>query len=146
MTDRPSWDEFGLGLAYESSSRADCSRSKVGAILMLEDHSIVGMGYNGSPPGGPSCLAGECPRGRIAYKDLPPDAAYDTGGGLCIALHAEMNVLLRASWQQMWESTLYTTREPCHICWSLIKGTGIKRVVWREPDTTIAEWQKENAA
>ena len=141
MSDRPTWDEWALDLVNDATARADCSRSKVAALLMLSDHSVVKIGYNGSPPGGPSCLKGECPRGRLSYEQLAADSPYDTGGGECIALHAEMNVLLRASWQEMEGSTLYVTREPCHICWSLIKGTGIVRVVWRE-DGDIREWKK----
>lgn len=97
---------------------------------MASDHSIVTTGYNGGPSKGGSCLAGECPRGRLTHDELPPDSPYDTGGGKCIALHAEWNVLLRASWSDMIGATLYTTEEPCHICKSLIKGTHIREVRW----------------
>lgn len=133
--ERPNWDQYGLEMARTSALRADCTRRKVGASLMLEDHSIVVSGYNGGPSKGPSCLAGECPRGRLSHDELPADSVYDTGGGTCVALHAEWNVLLRASWEQMLGSTLYITEEPCHICKNLIAGTGIWRVVW--PDN---EW------
>ena len=127
---RASWDEFGLQMARSASLRADCTRRKVGAILMLPDHSVVGAGYNGGPSKGLSCLKGECPRGRLTHEQLPPDSAYDTGGGTCVALHAEWNLLLRASWEQMVGATLYVTEEPCHICRTLISGTKISRVVW----------------
>lgn len=127
---RPNWDEFGLEMAKAASLRADCTRRKVGAALMLPDHSIVITGYNGGPSKGPSCLEGECPRGRLTYDELPADSTYDTGGGTCVALHAEWNVLLRASWGQMVDSTLYITEEPCHICKVLISGTRIARVMW----------------
>ena len=137
MMERPDWDKYGLEMARTAALRADCTRRKVGAVLMLWDHSIVVSGYNGGPSGGASCLAGECPRGRLSIEDLPPNSAYDTGGGTCIALHAEWNVLLRASWLQMMGSTLYVTEEPCHICWSLIKGTGIVRVVCPAKDWRI---------
>lgn len=124
---RPTWDEHGLDIAAAVANRADCTRRKVGAVLMLPDHSIVVTGYNGGPSGGPSCLAGECPRGR---SDVPPDSDYATGPGRCEALHAEWNVLLRATWEQMRDSTLYVNHPPCHICRVLIAGTPIARVVW----------------
>lgn len=127
---RPSWDNYGLALAKAASSRADCTRRQVGAVLMADDNSIVATGYNGGPSKGLSCLAGECPRGRLSHKELPADSPYDTGGGTCIALHAEWNVMLRASWEQMIGATLYVTEEPCHICKSLIAGTRISEVVW----------------
>lgn len=126
---RPTWDEHGLTIAAAVANRADCTRRKVGAVLMLPDHSIVVTGYNGSPSGGPSCLAGECPRGR---SDVAPDSDYATGPGRCEALHAEWNVLLRATWEQMRDSTLYCTDEPCHLCRVLIAGTPIARVVWAD--------------
>lgn len=134
---RPDWDIFGIKVAEAVRSRADCTRRKVGAALMLPDHSIVVTGYNGGPSKGPSCLAGECPRGRYSHLDLPADAPYDSGEGTCVALHAEWNVLLRASWSQLKDSTLYVTEEPCHLCRILISGTPLKRFVYpgapREP-------------
>lgn len=130
MDNRPSWDEYGLEVARTAALRADCTRRKVGAALMLPDHSIVVSGYNGGPSKGPSCLAGECPRGRLTHAQLPADSPYDTGGGKCVALHAEWNVLLRATWEQMKGATLYITEEPCHICQTIIAGTPIARVVY----------------
>lgn len=130
MDNRPSWDEYGLEVARTAALRADCTRRKVGAALMLPDHSIVVSGYNGGPSKGPSCLAGECPRGRLTHAELPADSPYDTGGGKCVALHAEWNVLLRATWEQMKGATLYITEEPCHICQTIIAGTPIARVVY----------------
>lgn len=127
---RPDWDTYGIMLAKSVASRADCTRRQVGAVLMASDHSIVSTGYNGGPSKGFSCLQGECPRGRLSHDQLPADSPYDTGGGSCVALHAEWNVLLRSSWADMVDGTLYVTEEPCHICKVLISGTKIARVVF----------------
>lgn len=127
---RINWDEYGLQLAKTVALRADCTRRKVGAVLMMSDHSIAATGYNGGYSGGPSCLKGECPRGQLTKEQLAPNSDYSAGQGVCIALHAEWNVLLRASWEQMIGSTLYVTDEPCHLCSNLIRGTHIKNVVW----------------
>lgn len=129
-TARPDWDTYGLEMAKTAALRADCTRRRVGAVLMLPDNSIAVAGYNGGPSRGPSCLAGECPRGRLSHEQLAADSDYSSGVGTCVALHAEWNVLLRSSWQQMENATLYVTCEPCHLCWTLIKGTKISRVVW----------------
>lgn len=126
---RPNWDAYGLQLAKAAAVRADCTRRKVGAALMASDHSVICLGYNGGRPKGPSCLKGECPRGQMTYSEVPANSAYDTGGGTCIALHAEWNVLLRTSWHQFEGSTLYTTEQPCHICQVMIEGTPISRIV-----------------
>ena len=126
---RISWDQYGMQLANTAALRADCRRRRVGAVLMAEDHSIISMGYNGGPSKGKSCLEGQCPRGLLSKEELPGNSAYDTGGGTCVALHAEWNVLLRTSWDQFEGSTLYVTHKPCHICSVLISGTRIRRVV-----------------
>lgn len=128
---RPSWVEYGLRMAGEARTRADCSRSKVGAALMTADHSIVLTGYNGSPPGAPSCLLGGCPRGLKTMEEVEPlVTSYDTGPGACIALHAEQNICLRASWEQMRGSTLFSTREPCPGCARMMTGTPLAYVIW----------------
>lgn len=61
---RPSWDEYGLGIAKAVSVRGDCTRRQVGAVILDKDHRIVGGGYNGTVAGRPGCLEGACPRGR----------------------------------------------------------------------------------
>ena len=129
ISTRISWDQYGMQLANTAALRADCRRRRVGAVLMAEDHSIISMGYNGGPSKGKSCLEGQCPRGLLSKEELPGNSAYDTGGGTCVALHAEWNVLLRTSWDQFEGSTLYVTHKPCHICSVLISGTRIRRVV-----------------
>lgn len=133
---RPGWDEYFLEIAKTVALRADCSRRKVGAIIVRPDRTIVATGYNGSPSGGPSCLAGECPRGRMSKTEVVPGSSYDSGAGSCVALHAEQNALLRASWDEMQDSTLYCTDEPCVGCARMIAGTPIARVVWPEGESS----------
>lgn len=129
---RPEWDDYFLGIAKAVSRRADCSRRKVGAVVVDRSNRIVSTGYNGSEPGGPSCLAGECPR---AASDVEPGSSYDTGEGACIAVHAEMNALLYAGRDGTKGSTLYITDEPCEGCRKPIKASGLKWVVW--PDNRV---------
>lgn len=130
---RPTVDEWGLGLAKAVATRADCSRRQVGAVLVGQDNRVVSTGYNGSYPGGPSCLAGECPR---AQSDALPNSSYDTGIGVCHALHAEQNCLLYASFSDTREARMYITDEPCPGCWKMLRGSGVVRVIWPEGETT----------
>lgn len=126
---RPNWDEYYLGVAKAISQRGDCSRAQHGAVL-VKGFRIVATGYNGTPPGDArSCIAGDCPRAKLSYSELPSGSSYDTGPGACIATHAEANCLLRASWDDMQGATLYITGAPCGGCEKLIKSTGIVRVV-----------------
>lgn len=130
MTDpRPDWDTYYLQIARAVSARADCTRRKVGAIIVLGD-DIVSTGYNGAPKGDPGCLSsGACPRGQLSNLELAPGSSYDTGTGACIALHAEQNAIIRAG-RLCRGATLYITHEPCDGCARLIKGAGISRIVF----------------
>ncbi|MFD5050467.1 MULTISPECIES: deoxycytidylate deaminase [Streptomyces] len=125
--ERPNWDDYFLGIAHAVAARGDCCRSRVGAVLVGPDHRIRATGYNGTPPGGPSCLRGECER---CASEVPSGTGYEN----CLETHAEANALLHASWQDCQGATLYITRAPCRDCSKLIRSTGIHRVVW--PDHT----------
>ena len=125
VLERPSWDEYYLGIAKAVSARGDCVRAQHGAVV-VKDHKIVSTGYNGTPPGDTrSCgSTGECPRA------LNPEARHGEGDyDLCWATHAESNALLRASWQDLIGATLYITGQPCSGCSKLIKSAGIARVI-----------------
>lgn len=114
----------------------------------MNDQRICSAGYNGAPSGQPGCLtAGACPRGQLKYEDLPSGSSYDTGPGACIAIHAEGNAILRASWPDLNGGTLYITGSPCQGCWKLIQGTPLVRVVY--PHSSFrregAEWVYEES-
>lgn len=65
---RPDWDTYFLGIAKAVAARADCTRRRIGAVIVDADHRIISAGYNGAPPGKPGCLSeGACPRGRHFY-------------------------------------------------------------------------------
>lgn len=127
-SERPSWDDYFAAIAVAVSARADCRRAKHGAVI-VKDQRIVSTGYNGSPPGGPSCLAGECPRGLLSKSDLAPNTPDYSN---CIALHAEQNAVAYANRADTLHATIYVTGEPCDACLKLIAAAGIVRVVYPE--------------
>lgn len=128
---RPDWDDYFLAIATAVAARADCTRRMVGAVIVRADHTIVSTGYNGAASGLPGCLtAGACPRGQKSMEEVAPTSSYDTGAGTCIALHAEQNALLRASWDEMQGATMYVTCAPCDGCARMIAGTPIVSVIW----------------
>jgi len=142
---RPSWDEYFIGVAESVKARGDCLRDQVGAVL-VEDatHRIIATGYNGSPPGGPSCLAGECPR---CLSDAPSGSSYEG----CIEVHAERNCLEYAieyfPHNNIWtDCTLYLTREPCVECSPYLFELGVGRIVYRTKtywDYPLGPWTYE---
>lgn len=127
---RPSWDEWAIILAAAVSLRADCQRSRVGAVILDADHRVVSTGYNGTISGKPGCLLGACPRGLTSFEDVPAYSPYDSGPGLCIAVHAEINALNDASPDRLLGSTIYVTRQPCEPCDLAIVRAGIARIVF----------------
>lgn len=121
---RPSWDLYFAAIARTVSTRADCRRRKVGAVIVDANHRIVSTGYNGAPAGDQGCLEGACPRGLMTSEEAAPGTAYDN----CIAVHAEANALLYAR-TSLVGCTIYVTCPPCRDCSKLIAGAGIVRVV-----------------
>lgn len=134
---RPGWDAYFIGLARAVSARADCSRRQVGAVLVRPDMSIASTGYNGSEPGGPSCLAGECPRAASGVPGIV--TTYAPGQpGYCVALHAESNCLAFAR-EDTTGYTMYLTCEPCDWCVRSMKAHRLQRVVY--PSSTDAVYR-----
>lgn len=125
--DRPCWDDFFLEIANAVSRRGDCRRAQIGAVI-VKNHRIVSTGYNGTPPGGASCLKGDCPRGLIDASELPhgyPDYSN------CISLHAEQNAIAYSNRSDTIGATIYLTTAPCDMCTKLIKAAGITGVVFK---------------
>ena len=125
---RPDKDIGWLLAAEAIATRADCRRRQIGAVIVDKHDRIVSTGRNGSPPGGPSCLEGECPRGLLTTDELPPDSSYDSGIGLCVAVHAEANAIIFGDPDRMRGGTIYISCPvpPCPGCQRLIDGMGLK--------------------
>lgn len=113
-SERPSWDEYFMELAFAASRRSTCPRRSVGAIL-VKDKTVIGTGYNGSPSSAPHCTDVGCLIGEL---------------GTCTRTqHAEENALSRALVVPH-ESTIYCTDLPCIDCARRIVKAGVKRVVY----------------
>lgn len=125
---RPDWDSYFLAIAQVVSTRADCTRRQVGAVVVDPQHRIISTGYNGAAAGVPGCASdGACPRGQ---SDAPSYTEGNQDFSNCIAVHAEANALLYADGRHTRGATLYSTDKPCAGCERLIEGAGITRVVY----------------
>lgn len=133
---RPSWDAYFLAMAETASLRADCRRAQVGAVI-AKDNRVRSTGYNGGPSGGPSCLAGECPRGLMDRAVMPGFEAGNHDYSNCVALHAEVNAIAYADRDDCAGATLYMTKPACDMCEKLVRAAGIRRVVWPEGELTL---------
>jgi dCMP deaminase len=71
---------------------------------------------------------------------VEPGSSYDTGPGRCIAIHAELNAIIRAG-RRARGAWMYLTHEPCDGCMKAIMGSGIVRVMWKHDNPKgYAEW------
>lgn len=113
----------------------------VGGESCLAGECPRGRHYEASQcPGGPHPPDCQCRvfTGRCACGDhwpcpqsVPPGSSYDTGPGVCIAVHAEMNALLDVSDRsRLVGATMYITEQPCGGCLKILKNTDIKTFVW----------------
>jgi dCMP deaminase len=134
--ERPSWDEYFMGIAKLTSERSTCLRRKVGAVI-VKDKQVVATGYNGAPKGIAHCdEMGGCLREKMG---VPSGERHE----LCRALHAEQNAIIQAatSGQSVDGATIYITHQPCVICAKMIINAGIRKIIVNEgyPDDLAVE-------
>lgn len=125
--ERPSWDQYFMGMAALTAKRSTCLRRQVGAVIVRDKH-IIATGYNGAPRGIAHCeQRGGCLREKLK---IPSGERHE----LCMALHAEQNAIIQAATlgQSIEGGTIYVTHQPCVICAKMIINAGIERIVVRE--------------
>ncbi|MFQ5574600.1 MAG: cytidine/deoxycytidylate deaminase family protein, partial [Terriglobia bacterium] len=123
-SERPSWDEYFMGIAAHVSLRSTCLRRKTGALIAKEKR-ILSTGYNGSPRGLAHCSELRCQRDRL---DIPSGERHE----LCRGLHAEQNAVVQGALHgiEIEGATLYCTHQPCALCAKIIINAGISEVIY----------------
>lgn len=136
---RPSWDEYFMEIAEVVKTRSTCTRRHVGAVI-VKDKQILTTGYNGAPKGIKHCEEGNCPKSNLG---LPSGQGHE----LCIAMHAEQNAIVQASYHgiSIKDSTMYVTTKPCILCAKMCINAGIKKIVYKGeyPDEVSERLLKE---
>lgn len=110
---RPTWDSYFLDIAEAVSRRSHDAETQVGALVVDENKRVLATGYNGFPPGADD----------TALPNMRPDK-YP------FMVHAEINAIA-SSRQDLRNSTLYVTCNPCRECAKAIITAGIRSVVYR---------------
>lgn len=130
MSKKPSWDEYFMNLAEVVRSRADCTRRKVGALI-VKDKRIIATGYNGTPHNIKNCSEGGCLRCKKRDEGKINWYEYEEN---CVCIHAEQNAIIQAAYQGATTrgATLYSTTLPCSTCAKIIINAGIKEVIYKE--------------
>jgi len=106
-----SWDDYFIEIMVAASGRSKDPSTKVGAVIVDENKKIVGIGYNGFPPG----INETEERWQRPHK-------YD------FVVHAEMNAIFNSD-KSVRGCTIYLPFWPCKDCAKNIAAAGIREVV-----------------
>lgn len=114
---RPNIHETMIELAFVWSKRGTCAKKQVGCVIVDEKGYVLSSGYNGQPRGMTHCT----------HNDACP-AFYNVELS-CVAIHAEINALIRCPDVEK-AFSIYITEKPCEKCLLAIKNTAIRNVIY----------------
>lgn len=114
MVERLSWDQYFMGMVHLTAMRSPDQSTKIGAVIVGEDRTVLSCGYNGPV------------RGLRESSNLEELDKYD------ISEHAERNAIYNAGRLgiKLIGSTLYTTALPCINCARAVIQSGIKTIIY----------------
>ena len=113
------WDKAHMQTAENYAELSSAKRAQVGCVL-VKDHRIISIGYNGMPSG----WTNECETtDEYGFNAVTKEEV----------LHAETNAIAKVaqSNESAKGATIYTTCAPCLHCAKLIYQSGITRVVYK---------------
>jgi dCMP deaminase len=113
---RPTLEQVMLDIAVVLSARGTCAKKKVGCVLVDTHGNILATGYNGQPRGRPHC------------SPIHPCPAFMDGNLSCVAIHAEMNALIRCTAPES-IYTAYVTEAPCDKCRLALSNTSCRQII-----------------
>lgn len=112
-SDRPSFAEIYMDLAFMLSKRSTCSRLNVGTVVTSTDYRrVLAVGYNGNASG----LPNSCDR---------------VEEGNCGCLHSEENAVINCDTSRQTPKMVFVTHLPCVQCAKrLINLGGVQHVFY----------------
>lgn len=115
---RIGWDELFFRLVHTLAARSPDPNTKVGAVIVAPDKSILATGYNGAP------------RGVEATEEMwvkKPEKYW-------LSVHCETNAILNAGRQgvSVVGSTLYVSFLPCNPCARNVIQAGITEIKYHQ--------------
>ena len=123
------WNARFMQMAQLISQWSKDPSTKVGCVIVSPEKAILSMGYNGFPRG-----VDDTP----SYRQERP-TKYE------FVVHAEANALLNAgrNGTRLNGGILYVTMPPCTRCAGSIIQSGIKEIIYLEPEIQkqIAGWR-----
>ena len=114
-SDRPTFEQIYLDLAWTLSKRSTCSRLNVGTVVTSTDfRKVLAIGYNGNASG----LPNKCDR------EEP---------GNCGCLHSEENAVINCDSPRYVPKYVFVTHLPCVACAKRLINLGeVKKIFYGE--------------
>lgn len=130
---RKDWDTYFLDMAYMASTRSQCLRRRVGAVL-VQGKKLLGTAYNGAPMGVPDCTEAGCMLTEEVEIKLTDGKEEMVKKQRCVrTIHAEQNLLLFTDRRDREGSSVYVTDQPCWTCANMLANSGITEIVYHRP-------------
>ena len=125
------WGKYFMQIATAVAVKSKDPYTKVGAVIVDEDHTVRVTGFNGPPRGV-----------RDSPERLQKPEKYSW------VSHAEMNCIAQAArvGVSTKDCTLVVTHAPCSMCARLIVQAGIKRVIVGAGETSMPQEELDVAA
>jgi dCMP deaminase len=114
---RPSLHETMIELAFVWAKRGSCAKRKVGCVIVNKLGHVISSGYNGQP------------RGMVHCTEENPCPAFDNADLSCVAIHAEINALIRCPDIEK-AYAIYITTPPCDKCRLALQNTAIEKIYY----------------
>ncbi|MBW2559244.1 MAG: dCMP deaminase family protein [Deltaproteobacteria bacterium] len=117
------WDRYFLGIVDVIAQKSKDPSTKVGCVIVGEDHQILSTGFNGFPRGVRDI------EGRYRVRETKYQFIE----------HADRNAIFNAARTgiALKGSTMYLPWRPCHECTRAIIQSGISRIVVNNTPITI---------
>jgi len=124
------WIDAYMDTAERFAQLSSAVRLKVGAVV-VKDHRIISIGYNGMPAGWDNTCEHEVVVGVI---DGVPQKLIKELKTKNEVLHAEENAILKLAKSHDGGdgASLFCTHAPCIQCAKLVAGAGIKKFYYRD--------------
>ena len=106
------WDDYFMSIAFLASMRSPCTRLRVGSVV-VKDHRIIAMGYNGYIAGAPHISR---------LRDNHEQAI----------IHSEINAVSDCARRgaSLQDATIYVTHYPCINCFRSLAACGIRCIYY----------------
>lgn len=111
--ERPSFEQWTMEIAHVVSQRSEDPYVQVGSVVATRDWRVLGVGYNGLPPG----------------VNMPRDFWEDRDGRRPYMIHAEINALRGVT--PTVGMRIISTHIPCASCMSVIGSYQVDTVVYQ---------------